>query len=58
MNKDQNNFPNGLLYIVQWTLPKDTKWSTTLNPQIVPEPVEDLGDMAEANSVIDYIRSL
>lgn len=58
MNKDQNNFPNGLLYIVQWTLPKDTKWSTTLNPQIVAEPVEDLGDMAEARAVINYIRSL
>lgn len=60
MNKDQ--FPQGPLYILSWSIPKDIANSWT-NPVpraalAVPEVVEDLGDMSEARVVIDYIRSL
>ena len=60
MNKDQ--FPQGPLYIISSSIPKDIANSWT-NPVpraalAVPEVVEDLGDMSEARVVIDYIRSL
>ena len=61
--RDENNLPKGPLYIFQWTVPITKNWSMVVNPippaaLAVPEVVEDLGDMSEANAVINRIRSL
>ncbi len=62
---NDNQLPQGPLYIFQWSIPQSQLqgWNINLNPVpkealAVPEVVENLGDMSEARAVIDYIRGL